>query len=79
MGEPYSGDFYALKYLGRPMAHSPGSPDGAQVEAAISGRSRNVLLVARRKFDRLPAATSSRLDVVVRTASWVGCTVKGVQ
>jgi len=79
MGEPYSGDFYSWKYLGRGMVHDSAVPGVGRVQAEIGRRSRAILLIPRRKVSLLPGPVVSRLKEVAGTRSWAGFTVKGVQ
>ena len=79
LGEPHSGDFYMRKYLGRDMVHDTAVPGEGVVWARVAASSREILVMPRRKLANFPPALTSRLEVVVGTPSWVGCTVKGVR
>ena len=79
LGEPYSGDFYSWKYLGRGIVHDPGQPGEECMRLAVGNRSRALLVMPRRKFLRLPPHLVSGLEKAVETRSWVVFRVKGAE
>lgn len=79
MGEPYSGDFYSWKYLGRGMVHDPAVPGEGRIRGAAEQGFGGILLIPRRKYVRLSRQAVSRLVEVAETPYWVACRLKGVK